>query len=452
MVIIQPMEKNAKQFIGAPTFADDTLLRPSSFLHFAKCADGVLCFHALTKELLLLSPAEAALLTETHAAGDAAIRPFAEKHYFVEQAQDETKLADEFYAFLRLFVNRDEYFSAYRIFTTMDCNARCYYCYEMGRPRISMTQETAEKVVRFILRTKKEKKNGISLAWFGGEPLYNAEVINYITRRLSEERVTFASTMVTNGYLMRGENLINAKERWHLRRVQISLDGTEEVYNRSKAYIYKEGNPYRIVMENIDGLLDAGISVSIRLNVSAQNLQNLSLLIDELVARFGGKKGFFIYTHLLFDTDRKKFTGDDDAQLLQAKNMTALEEKLQANRLLGVHMLEDAHKITKCMADSPHAVIILPNGKLGKCEHYSEDHFIGDVENGITDRAQFLEFAASGKTPEMCGGCSFYPICNRLKLCPDEPLVCGKADKFLRQNRIERQMLKAYEKYKKAAK
>ena len=41
--------------------------------------------------------------------------------------------------------------SSYVIFTTTDCNARCFYCYEKGTPRIKMSKKTAEDVANFIV-------------------------------------------------------------------------------------------------------------------------------------------------------------------------------------------------------------------------------------------------------------------------------------------------------------
>ena len=38
----------------------------------------------------------------------------------------------------------------YTIFTTTDCNARCFYCFELGRSRIPMSEETAHKTARYI--------------------------------------------------------------------------------------------------------------------------------------------------------------------------------------------------------------------------------------------------------------------------------------------------------------
>ena len=40
--------------------------------------------------------------------------------------------------------------TGYTIFPTTDCNARCFYCFELDRSRIPMSVETARKVVRYI--------------------------------------------------------------------------------------------------------------------------------------------------------------------------------------------------------------------------------------------------------------------------------------------------------------
>ena len=37
------------------------------------------------------------------------------------------------------------------IFSTNDCNARCYYCFEEGIERNKMSPDTAEQIIRFII-------------------------------------------------------------------------------------------------------------------------------------------------------------------------------------------------------------------------------------------------------------------------------------------------------------
>ena len=91
--------------------------------------------------------------------------------------------------------------TGYTIFPTTDCNARCFYCFELGRSRIKMSIETAQKVVQYIKAHCGGKK--VNISWFGGEPLFHQEAIDTICDGLRAEGVEFASTMVSNGYLFK---------------------------------------------------------------------------------------------------------------------------------------------------------------------------------------------------------------------------------------------------------
>ena len=48
--------------------------------------------------------------------------------------------------------------------------------------------------------------------------------------------------MISNGYLFSEEIIDRAARLWELRNVQITLDGTEKVYNETKAYIAPKDN------------------------------------------------------------------------------------------------------------------------------------------------------------------------------------------------------------------
>lgn len=69
------------------------------------------------------------------------------------------------------------------------------------------------------------------LAWFGGEPLYNAQVIDLICNDLVERGIGYESSMISNGFLFDEKLIKRAAELWRLRQIQITLDGTEGVYN-----------------------------------------------------------------------------------------------------------------------------------------------------------------------------------------------------------------------------
>ena len=80
--------------------------------------------------------------------------------------------------------------------------------------------------------------NIINITWFGGEPLLNVEIINYICEKLVENNIKFISSIITNGYLFNDKLVTMAGHKWNLSHAQISLDGTEPEYNRIKNYKY----------------------------------------------------------------------------------------------------------------------------------------------------------------------------------------------------------------------
>ena len=94
-----------------------------------------------------------------------------------------------------------------------------------------MSQEVALKVAKYIAQS-----DSIALNWFGGEPLYNIKAIGTITNYLIVHNKEFHSEMTTNGYLFNETVVKKAKELWNLTGVQITLDGTEKIYNKTKNY------------------------------------------------------------------------------------------------------------------------------------------------------------------------------------------------------------------------
>lgn len=371
-------------------------------------SDGILLYNLLTKEMGLLTEEEFA---------DAVNNQYLQEHWFVvpEDCKDK-EYADLVKWVLQTKQPKTEDITGYTIFTTTDCNARCFYCFELGRSRVPMSVETAEKVVQYIKNHCGGK--AVSISWFGGEPLYNAEVIDVICDGLRAEGIEVKSTMVSNGYLFDDEIVRKAKERWNLRRVQITLDGTEAVYNKVKAFIYKQGSAYERVMESIGLLLDAEITVTVRLNLDMHNAENLLELVDELGHRFGGSKYLRVYAHHLFKGNEAManiHTAEEWA--IREEAMLRIEERIKANGFAIKRRIAKTPKLNHCMADSGRSVTILPTGDIGLCEHFSEDEFIGHIDREGFDQ----EVVASWKEriPEIpeCETCFYYPQCVQLKKC-----------------------------------
>ena len=104
--------------------------------------DGVLLFNLLTRELVLLSKQEHDRMTELD---------YLWEHWFVvPEDANEKEYADLVKWVLSARQKKSGAITGYTIFPTTDCNARCFYCFELGRSRVPMSRETALKVVEYI--------------------------------------------------------------------------------------------------------------------------------------------------------------------------------------------------------------------------------------------------------------------------------------------------------------
>ena len=396
--------------------------------------DGVLLFNLLTREMVLLNKEEWEKILQNQTMKD--------RWFVVPEDTNEKELVDMVRWVFNAKRKHLETITRFSIFTTMDCNARCFYCFEKGCSRVSMNQETAEKVVRFIKRHCGGKK--VHLAWFGGEPLFNLPVIDTICQGLNREGVEYYSTMISNGYLFDADAVRKAVESWNLKTVQITLDGTEEIYNRSKAYIYQEGSPFQVVMENIRRLLDASVSVTIRLNLDLYNAKDLLKLIDELNARFGGEKGLHVYGAHLFDAENPQaYLHSEEGWHKRLEAMEQLEEKIRGYGMELSCRIPKSIKTNRCMADCGSCVTILPTGNIGLCEHHHDSEFIGHLDCEGFDIEMVATWRETVDGAPDCGDCTCYPNCINLKKCISSN-ICFERMKREKFQRVRQQMRNEY--------
>ena len=435
MEILSNANKNVLTILGKPRNAKANY-RTICYSTELQTPDGFLLYNLLTKELLLLSEEEYQQRLEL---------AYLRNHWFVipEELQ-EKEFADLVLWVLRSRQEKPNAITGYTILTTTDCNARCFYCYELGRSRIPMSEETACKAVRYI--QSHCAGNSVKLTWFGGEPLYNLPAIDTICQGLKQENITFTSSMVSNGYLFDDDVVQKAVEQWNLKRIQITLDGTEQVYNKAKAFIYRDGNsPYRIVLDNIERLLNASVRVSIRLNMDLHNAEDLLLLMDELSARFGGREGLHVYAHHLFHGNQQMAdsrTAEEWA--VRDQFMCRLNRKIQDCGLASRRGIQKHYSLNHCMADSGKAVTILPTGDVGLCEHFSETEFAGHLDRDTLDPEVVARWKQiSPEIPE-CAECFYYPACIKLNKCP----TGGVCFPLARQDLLKKTLAQMEEEYR----
>lgn len=384
----------------------DTSYRWMHYLLKKEIENEYYLYNIVTSELISLNQKEKESLKDF--SDSSLMEQLIEKHFLVPVDFDEKKVVDQIRRVL-MMMNKEKDILGYTILPTTHCNARCFYCYEIDFEHVQMTEETAHKVVEYIAENSHGKK--VSIGWFGGEPLVGVQSISQISKELKEKKIEFQSNMISNGALFTEELIQEAKENWHLNNVQITIDGTEKIYNVVKAYIGLKGSPYQIVLNNIRNLSKAGISVSIRINLGFHNVDDTKQLIEELSETFKEDKNVTMYCHELFEgegKDKKKRTQEENDYLLNKVNEF---NECASKKGKYIHKNQLPSLITSyCMADKDSAVIIQPDGRLTKCEHCSMEESFGSIFTDEKDQNEIQSWKVH-ETKEECKDCPLYPSC-----------------------------------------
>lgn len=338
------------------------------------------------------------------------------------------------------------------ILTTTACNARCAYCYENNITKKEvMTLKTAEDIVQYLAEKHHGIKSPLEIQWFGGEPLLNQTVIDYMVNRFNELDIPFSSKMISNGFLFNDET-IEKLDKWKLKHVQITFDGIFDDYNQGKNYVYTDIDAFLTVLNNVHNILDkTNTKVIIRINISNENIFKIYDAIEFLKDEFKNNidKNLSIYIAPIFQIRNEAENAidgfwDEIERLKQIVNMPNISK-------CDIELNEETFKrkqINKnCMSFNGGSLVILPNGNLAPCEHINDEDIYGNIYDGITNidvvkkwytfDSHLLSFCKNNK-------CPLQPICPRFFNC-DEHLLCYKEQtKKDRLSKAEQKLIRTY--------
>lgn len=344
-------------------------------------------FNTYKNSLAVLTTEEYDHLCHLELASEEELCTFYDLQLIVEDDRDERAEAE---ADTLKYANDDRVIV--RILTTLMCNARCHYCYE-NRAYQSLNQKTADDIVDFLrqLNTK------IHIEWFGGEPLFNYTIITYICKRLYEYGIDFTSSMVSNGIFPYANDRVAF---WKLERIQITLDGVNERYEVIKNV--KPGS-FASVINNIKSLTESKVDVSIRLNYTGDNMDDLKSVVDYMAENFGYNEYIHYYAYPIFELCNKDKEFDPEI----VDKIFELQDYIISKGLdTSKHLYTIKYKAMGCFATHRNGYTIGPDGKLYGCSHVLYKP-VGDVVNGDNEfRKEFL-----ANIPEKCKSCIIYPLC-----------------------------------------
>lgn len=358
----------------------------------------------------------------------------------------------------------------YVIAPTMDCNARCSYCFEQGTHKDKMSLSIADSVVDFILENC--KGHMVTIHWFGGEPLLATDVIDYISEMLNKKRVDFISKVTTNGYFLSQSIIDKSKNNWNTKSIQITVDDIGESYNEIKNYVDANDDPFSLIMANIQNALDNSLKVRIRINYEPENISKVDQIINYTQERFNAHSNLTYHPQAIFSDDvkplsnvsfsndkhpfltvidyerkfdRKHFFNSNNLEPVKSEkfkpwcNPRILKKKDFATEILCKHMLYPIE--INCLGVCDDSVAVDSHGDIFVCQRMlgqTSCHSSGNVSTGFVKNETYNYFQ-NVKLDKQCVNCKMVPVCQGG--CKFKKLMYKKQHSCLPIKRIPEQAL-----------
>jgi len=190
------------------------------------------------------------------------------------------------------------------LYTDLNCNLDCHYCYSRGKKIPGMTMQTAKDSVDWLQETGCRV-----LAYMGGEPLVRKDFIIDLTRYAAEKG--FFVYLPTNGILL-DESFIDAIGQAGVATINLAVDSVKGYEGVPKAYDrIKTQFEYLVQQEKVYGYI-----TFFNINITRHNSEDVRAL-TEIAHDYGIATDYHInetplinYENFSYDEDLMRFKKD----------------------------------------------------------------------------------------------------------------------------------------------
>lgn len=336
---------------------------------------------------------------------------FLEDGYIVKNKIDEIKKISNLVA-KRQNLTDEYYFS---ILLNLDCNFKCYYCFESHTGEY-LNNSVSHRIESMISKVSKSAKK-ISIDWYGGEPLLSFERLRSLNDKFIEickkNGTQYCASITTNGFLLT-PSVVEYIKTVPFSHLQITLDGPAETHNISRPL--KSGKPtFDIILKNIKYAVEQGIEVMIRVNITKNNINQISELY-EIIEKQGLKNKVQIMLRSVVSSTANPCVGfclsDDES----ADKVAAIYKQMAKDGWTVFPNVDSLQCMGFCHAEYPNRYLIDIKGNLYKCgELFDPEESVGKICDGgelTLDQNKCGKFVNKNPLnfPE-CENCNILPIC-----------------------------------------
>lgn len=387
-------------------------MKESSYNHFIDNGDSVVCFNAFKNSYMLINKALYKEF-ETHKNDFEKLANTNKKFYktLISNGFIAPENLNERDSFISNRLDRRFSGKSYHVILnmTMECNLRCWYCYEEHKTESNVREEIVEALFKHL--EKKLKTNpfeNLVFSFFGGEPLLQKEKILGILDRLrimsNQWKFTLNVNFTTNGTLI-DIDFLNSLKDLNV-GFQITLDGNRNTHNQIRKYKDSLSSSFdRIIhsLKLIDELLE-NYQIALRINVSPKTTDGILQLLPQITNVLNPKKSR-INIYKVWQVD---------AKMIDENVINKFVEACQSQGFVCGYLNLD-YCTSSCYADNYSQIVINYDGLVYKCtaRKFNKNNSCGYLNSDGTivwDFSKLINRMAV-TLPERCLNCNILPVC-----------------------------------------
>ena len=310
---------------------------------------------------------------------------------------------------------------------TNHCNLGCEYCF-VNKDKEKMSEETLFKSLDLIYETAiKRNLESVNVKFAGGEPaLLTKDIVkafDYLDDKFSSTDTRFSASILSNGTVL-NEKLIELLKRKNI-GIGISLDGYgSESHDIHRRFVTSnEKGSWKIIMSNIEKMLDEGIRPYIMSTISEESADTLPKLVKWVFSN--GLKTRLSVVRQPGNTWSNVKERADEYERLTKRMIEAFEcafleledEKYKLNQrnalnICELHFESPVYAAT-CGIAANH-IVIQEDGLLASCPMTLKETNIEPKEDLLTSIKETFPYDPKSRNTVSefnCLDCNWYPVC-----------------------------------------
>lgn len=326
---------------------------------------------------------------------------------------DDRNEVDDLDKMIKSIDNNDSNFILH-INPTLDCNFRCWYCYEnhvKGSKMSSGMVENTKKLIRNIICSQKNLKT-MQVSFFGGEPLlhFNSvarEIMLFAKLEAESHAVKLCFHFTTNAFML-NEKMFSFFKDFDV-SFQITIDGDCEQHDKTR-FCHNGTGSYHTIVKNIKALARQRHSVIARINYTASNISGVWKVIEDIGSCEEEAK-----QHIRIDLQQVWQDAKNNADTIGPYLLSITNQAREAG--LAITSCKTFDRVRNgCYGDKRNHAVINYNGDVFNCTardfiHENRSGYVSDngsivYENDALNRRMKAKFSKP-----VCHKCTIAPIC-----------------------------------------